>query len=59
MAMLEKSSDLIADLMNELRYRLNELERRVAAVELTVVQKSPTLELAPRACDAGADAGSA
>jgi len=58
-AMLEKFPDLIADLMNELRYRLNELERRVAAVELAVVQKSPTLELTSKTCDMEAGAGSA
>lgn len=57
--MLEKPSDLIADLMNELRYRLNELERRVAAVELAVVQKNSTPELTSKVCDAGAEAGSA
>ncbi|MDI6819993.1 MAG: hypothetical protein QMC89_03700 [Candidatus Hodarchaeaceae archaeon] len=55
--MSEKSSDLIADLMNELRHRLNELERRMVAVELAVVQKNPTPEFTLKVCGAGADAG--
>lgn len=34
----EKLSDLIADLIGELRHRLEALERSVAALELTMVR---------------------
>lgn len=45
--MPEKIHDLIADLMGELRHRLDELERRVTALELALVEEKRAPEVAP------------
>jgi hypothetical protein len=37
--MSEKSFDFLADLMNEIRHRLDELERKVASLELELLRK--------------------
>ncbi len=40
--MTEKIEDIVADLITELRRRIDELERRVASLELTLGKVQPT-----------------
>ncbi|MEM2907592.1 MAG: hypothetical protein QXP65_00090 [Candidatus Hadarchaeales archaeon] len=47
--MSEVKSDLTADLLSELRHKLNELERRLTAIELAMVNRPPNSTQAPEA----------
>jgi hypothetical protein len=47
--MSEEKPDLTADLLSELRHKLNELERRLTAIELAMVNRPPDSTRAPEA----------